>query len=183
MKTITLLAGMVALLVIQDSKPASAPAASPKDVATEDAILGALYDVISGPAGQERDWNRFRSLFMPKAQLIAVVPLPGGGVRPIVMTPDDYAQRAGPKLRESGFFEREIAQADPRVRGHRPGVQHLRVAARRGRREAVRSRHQQHPAHEGQEPLVGRLGLLGGGDGRDPAPGGVPAEVTSGYQR
>jgi hypothetical protein len=116
MKTITLFAGLVALLVsgdrasIQDSKPASAPVASPKDVATEDAILGALYDVISGPAGQDRDWNRFRSLFMPKAQLIAVAPLPGGGVRPIVMTPDDYAQRAGPKLRESGFFEREIAR-------------------------------------------------------------------------
>jgi len=116
MKTITLLAGMVALLVsgdrasIQDSKPASAPAAAPKDVATQDAILGALYDVISGPAGQERDWNRFRSLFIPKAQLIAVIPGPRGGVQPIVMTPDDYVQRAGPKLRESGFFEREIAR-------------------------------------------------------------------------
>jgi hypothetical protein len=116
MKILTILAGTVALLffgepgAIQDSKPASRPAAAPADVASPDAILKALYDVISGPAGQERDWNRFRSLFLPKAQLIAVVAPPGGTVRTIVMTPDDYAQRAGPKLRESGFFEREIAR-------------------------------------------------------------------------
>ncbi|MEE8594523.1 MAG: hypothetical protein V3T25_01520, partial [Gemmatimonadota bacterium] len=34
------------------------------DVESIDAIIAALYDVISGPAGQERDWNRFRSLFL-----------------------------------------------------------------------------------------------------------------------
>ena len=32
--------------------PAVTPAARPADVATEDAIMAALYDVISGPAGQ-----------------------------------------------------------------------------------------------------------------------------------
>ena len=37
-----------------------------------DSILTALYGVISGPAG-ERDWNRFRSLFLPQARLTAAV--------------------------------------------------------------------------------------------------------------
>jgi hypothetical protein len=32
------------------------------DVASPDAILAAAYDVMSGPAGQERDWDRMRSL-------------------------------------------------------------------------------------------------------------------------
>jgi len=36
-----------------------------------DAIIAALYNVISGPAG-ERDWNRLRSLFLPDARLTAV---------------------------------------------------------------------------------------------------------------
>lgn len=35
-----------------------------------DGILAALYDVISGPADQERDWNRMRSLCAPGARVI-----------------------------------------------------------------------------------------------------------------
>ncbi len=48
----------------------AAPAPNPADVASVDAIVAALYDVISGPAGQARDWDRFRSLFHPSARLI-----------------------------------------------------------------------------------------------------------------
>ncbi|MFB1484026.1 hypothetical protein [Corallococcus sp. RDP092CA] len=44
--------------------------ARPEDVKSLDAILKALYDVISGPAGAPRDWQRFRSLFPPGAQRI-----------------------------------------------------------------------------------------------------------------
>ena len=36
-----------------------------------DAVIAALYDVISGPAGKKRDWNRMRSLFIPEGRLIA----------------------------------------------------------------------------------------------------------------
>src|SRR5262249_40533733 len=108
MKTTMLLAGVVAWLFsgeaarIQDSRPPAPPVAAHADVESVDAILKALYDVISGPAGQERDWNRMRSLFTPKAQLTAVVPRPEGGARAIVMSVDDYIQRAGPRLKESG---------------------------------------------------------------------------------
>ena len=41
-------------------------AARPADVASIDAIMRAVYEVISGPAGQKRDWNRMRSLFTAK---------------------------------------------------------------------------------------------------------------------
>jgi hypothetical protein len=37
------------------------PKANPADVHSVNAILAALYDVISGPAGQPRDWTRMRS--------------------------------------------------------------------------------------------------------------------------
>src|SRR6266853_4196494 len=40
------------------------------DVESLDAIITASYDVISGPAGKKRDWDRMRSLFFPGSRLI-----------------------------------------------------------------------------------------------------------------
>jgi hypothetical protein len=37
------------------------PATLAADVGSVDGIVAALYDVISGPAGKQRDWNRLRS--------------------------------------------------------------------------------------------------------------------------
>lgn len=84
------------------------PTANPADVASVDAILEALYDVISGPAGQKRDWNRMRSLFVPHARLMPAVQRPTGGAGVAVLSVDDYVTRAGPGLETNGFFEREI---------------------------------------------------------------------------
>lgn len=90
--------------------PSAIPAADPKDVASPDAILAALYDVISGPAGQKRNWDRFRSLFIPGARLIPTGRTPDGKGRVRTMTPDEYAAASGPGLERSGFFEREIGR-------------------------------------------------------------------------
>jgi hypothetical protein len=87
------------------------PAAKPADVASPDAILAATYDVISGPAGQQRDWDRFRSLFVPGARLIPVVPKKTGtGSDTRIITPDDYAKFADTYFQKNGFAEREISQ-------------------------------------------------------------------------
>jgi hypothetical protein len=90
--------------------PAAVPAARPADVASLDAILAALYDVISGPAGQQRDWDRFRSLFVPGARLIPTGGPAGQPPRATVWSPDEYVQRAAPGLERDGFFEREIGR-------------------------------------------------------------------------
>ena len=37
----------------------------PADVATVDGVVKAYYDVITGPAGQPREWSRDRSLYIP----------------------------------------------------------------------------------------------------------------------
>src|SRR5579884_3403646 len=47
---------------------AKVPAARADDVKSIDSIMHAIYDVISGPMGS-RDWDRFRSLFLPQARL------------------------------------------------------------------------------------------------------------------
>lgn len=88
----------------------TAGSAEPKDVANQDAIIAALYDVISGPACQTRDWDRFRSLFAPGARLIPTGFNSGKAVTR-AMTPDEYARATGTNLERNGFFEREISRA------------------------------------------------------------------------
>jgi hypothetical protein len=97
----------------QGAKPAEAkpawPSANPKDVESPDAILAAVYDVISGPVG-ERDWNRFRSLFIPEGRLAAVIESAGGNFGYRVMTVEDYVRGAGDYFKKNAFYEREISR-------------------------------------------------------------------------
>ena len=84
------------------------PTANPADVSSIDAIIAAIYDVVSGPAGEERDWNRFRSLFDTEARLIPTSPAQDEAEFSAQMWGvEDYIERAGPSLAASGFFEVE----------------------------------------------------------------------------
>jgi hypothetical protein len=84
------------------------PAARPADVATPDAIIDAVYAAISGPAGQPRDWARFRSLLIPGARLIPSARRAAGTTTPVVWSAEEYIAAAGAGLERQGFFEREI---------------------------------------------------------------------------
>jgi hypothetical protein len=86
------------------------PAADPKDVESIDAILAALYDVISGDAGVKRDWDRFRSLFVQHARLVPTGRRQDGTGGHRVMTPEGYIQLSGAALEDGGFHEREIGR-------------------------------------------------------------------------
>jgi len=89
----------------------TAKEADPKDVASLDSIMKAVYDVISGDAGKSRDWDRFRSLFHKDARLIPSGKNPQTGVVGArVMTPEDYVKGSGPFLEKNGFHERELAR-------------------------------------------------------------------------
>jgi hypothetical protein len=90
--------------------PAVAVEAAPADVASMDAILAALYGVISGDAGQARDWNRFRSLFWPGAVMVPTGLDKEGHFRARLYTPDDYVARNGPYFAQHAFYERELAR-------------------------------------------------------------------------
>ena len=90
----------------QPTAVAPQPAAKPADVATADAIIKAVYDVISGPAGKERDWDRMKSLFIPGARLIATGRRQAGGYGSRVMTVDDYILSSGPYLIKEGFSKK-----------------------------------------------------------------------------
>lgn len=83
------------------------PAADPQDVNSIDAILNAYYDVISGPAGEERNWDRFRSLFLPDARFITTRTVRDRSV-PVMMKPADFMDFNKKYFERGGYFEREI---------------------------------------------------------------------------
>ncbi len=98
----------------QDAVPAAQPAAPAQaraaDVGTIDGIVAALYDVISGPAGQPRDWDRMRSLFAPEGRMMVVGPRPDGTVALRTLNVEDYIARNTKAFATMGFFEREAAR-------------------------------------------------------------------------
>ncbi len=64
----------------------------------------AVYDVISGDAGQKRDWERFRTLFHKDARMIPTGKNPTTGVVGArALTPEDYVKRNEPFLPKKVF--------------------------------------------------------------------------------
>jgi hypothetical protein len=111
--TLALLVSAFTISAMAQTTPASsaAKAANPADVGSLDAIMKAVYDVISGDANQKRDWDRFRSLFHPDAKLIpSGKNAQTGVIAARFMTPEDYVTRSGPFLERDGFHEREMAR-------------------------------------------------------------------------
>jgi hypothetical protein len=86
------------------------PEPDPADVETLDGIMAAIYESISGPAGQERDWDRLRSLLAPGARFIPTGEGPDGVARLRMLTVDEYIELAGPGLVANGFFETELGR-------------------------------------------------------------------------
>lgn len=77
-----------------------------EDVASMEAILAALYDVISGPAGQARDWDRMRAMFFPGARLIPAVYRPDS-----VPTLIQWSRRCSPGKAKTGAAGRSASDS------------------------------------------------------------------------
>jgi hypothetical protein len=93
----------IALLIA--AAAVAAPPANKADLAAIDQAIHAVYDVISGPPGQKRDFDKMRSLFAPGATLKAIGPkgLRGGSL-------EDYITRNAAILEKEGFTERELGR-------------------------------------------------------------------------
>lgn len=84
--------------------------ADPKDVESIDAIMFAVYASISGPAGQPRQWNRFRSLMAPGARLVPTGRTATGDGRLRNWSVEEYIAAADSGLTANGFFEAELGR-------------------------------------------------------------------------
>jgi hypothetical protein len=84
---------------------AAAVTANAADLAAIDQAITGVYQVISGPPGHKRDFDKMRSLFAPNATLKAIGPkgLRGGSL-------DDYIARNKEVLEREGFTERELGR-------------------------------------------------------------------------
>ena len=81
-----------------------------EDVASIDGIVRALYEVISGPAGAPRDWERERSLFFPGARLVPTRLGPDGKPVAELFDIEGYIASRSPMFEKDSFFETEIAR-------------------------------------------------------------------------
>jgi hypothetical protein len=86
------------------------PAAQPEDVASLDGIIKAYYASTSGPKGQAREWDRYRSLFAPDSRLIVARPGPGGGAAAMFLSVNDFVEANKRYFEKGGFFDKEIAR-------------------------------------------------------------------------
>jgi hypothetical protein len=95
----------MAIALLLAAAAAAAQPANKADLAGIDQAVHAVYDVISGPPGQKRDFDRMRSLFAPGATLKAIGPkgLHGGSL-------EDYITRNAAILEKEGFTERELGR-------------------------------------------------------------------------
>lgn len=86
------------------------PKAKPEDVASVDAIIKAFYEVPAGEPGQTRDWDRYLSLFVPDARLIAARQGADGSAGAIFLPAPDYVAANKVYFEKGGFHDREIAR-------------------------------------------------------------------------
>jgi hypothetical protein len=84
------------------------PKARAEDVGSIEALVVAVYDVISGPAGS-RDWDRFKSLLLPECRLMPVSHAPDAQDIYRMLDADAYIHRAGAVFAKQGFFETGVA--------------------------------------------------------------------------
>lgn len=111
MRTRALLIATFLLGLAPSPLHAQAAEANPQDVSTIDGIMRAVYESISGPAGQPRDWARFRSLMAPNARLIPTgVSRATGEAVMRSWTTEEYIQLNAAALEQNGFFERELGR-------------------------------------------------------------------------
>lgn len=98
---------LAAALLPAGAAAQAGPLPLPGDVATIEGIVAAFYDVISGPAGQPRQWARDSTLYMAGAMFVAMDVKDGKPVARFA-TPEQFRQATDRGFVAEGFFETEI---------------------------------------------------------------------------
>jgi hypothetical protein len=116
---VVLMAGGAALSDTQEAKtpahvevPTIAP--RPEDVGSIDGMIKAYYEVITGPAGQPREWSRDRTLYIADLRFVAMNVSKQGKPVARIMSHQQYVDASNGFMAEKGFDEREIHRVTQR---------------------------------------------------------------------
>jgi hypothetical protein len=93
---------------VATAPPATEVAPLPADVASPEAIIQAVYSVISGPMGAPRDWPRLRSLMAPGAILVVTAAGQDGTIRTRVLSIEDYISASSKAIAGMAFYEHGV---------------------------------------------------------------------------
>jgi hypothetical protein len=84
------------------------------DAESSESVVHTSYALISGRAGEPRDWDRWKKLYAPGARLIPIEASGGGSRRPNVLTADEYIASRSPFLAKQNFYEYETEREELR---------------------------------------------------------------------
>ncbi len=94
----------------EPKKHVDVPTITPRveDVATTDGIMKAFYEVISGPAGQARQWSRDLTLYIGDIRFVAMSEDKAGKPVAHIVSHQQFVDAADPVMVKEGFYETEI---------------------------------------------------------------------------
>ena len=177
----------VLLLVVAMSSAAAGPPSSPThagessvrgqpgDWVSPESLAAAVYSVVSGPAGKQRDWDRYRALFREGAPFASL--LEDGA--PITFGVEEYIKWYGPTFLERGIHEREIWGRTERFRhvAHRWSTEEFRWGDT-GETPDGRSMVSMQFVHDGTRWWITSMLWQAADDANRIPPGYLPAETA-----
>ncbi len=78
-----------------------------EDVGSLDGLIAAYYDVISGPAGQPRQWARDHTLYIPDIRFVSMAVDKQGKPVAHIMSHQQFVDTSNPGVL-AGFYEKEV---------------------------------------------------------------------------
>ncbi|THC43170.1 hypothetical protein [Massilia sp. Mn16-1_5] len=91
------------------ASPACGTGAADPASAAPDTLVRALYEIVSGPAGGRKDWDRMTTLFAPGA-IVTPTTHRGEQFLAVPQSQSQFAALNDRLLGQRGFYEREVAQ-------------------------------------------------------------------------
>lgn len=87
----------------------------PEDVSSIDGMVRAWYDIVSGPAGEARNWSRDSTLYSPGVRFVIVGAGADGVEHATVTDHGTFARESTPGFERNGFYEQEIHRVTQRI--------------------------------------------------------------------
>ncbi len=109
MKKLLILSTFVLFQQIISSQSNQKDSIFKSDVSSIDDIITAMYDVISGPAGQ-RDWDRFHNLYHKNAYMMAIFATSDTTHSSRTFSPAEYVERCDDMMKKDAFNEIELSR-------------------------------------------------------------------------